>query len=790
MKGFGESIAPTAAISAILGSYPFSCGLLREILQNSDDAKATKQVFLLDHRTHRQRKLIHEQLGQAQGPALLAFNNALFNDEDWVALRSIHQSSKKTDTSKIGKYGVGFRSCYHITDTPQILSGDSLAVLDPHQYYFSDGGQKINICENHDRFADQLAAFNLNAISPDFCPGTFFDGTIVRLPLRRDASLSEISTKVLVPSEIKDLLEEFAREEIGIAMLFLAHISTIEIMEVDERGTHLIARATVSREPVLATDAVFAQATCSVVVEYGTDSTQDVQNWVLTHAQFAEDDCAKELSRRLNRDAMPGLEREKLNAAVSLATTSPLEARTDGRLFTYLPLPLTTNFPTHVHALFALTQARQNLRNASERGIVPGTADELLIEWNRVLFEVYIPRTWAAHIELLATTLKFPQDIFGAWPPTSQESSGGDSAYWNNIAVDVLRCIALSDSAVWPLCENFSSSAAFGTISDVLIASKSDLSFVPALRAAGLKVCIVPPTIQRLLQKKCPEARLLTPDTAHDELKKHVEQIGVLSSSCKQSILEYLVSTSDPALVIGIPVIPLASGEYIALILPLSTDIQHVLLTDEETSLFSRFDPHCIRITSLPVFARQMFKESYEDVKPLLPSHVARYVAQAVAAEANYTSWTDTFWEWAAKWPRWTELFPLISDQPLLRTSSGAVSTIGMMIFEYPPQDEYVVQVLIKCDIKFLYPSFPFMAKTLLRQHSIIQSPYSLPVLLNFIDTIGSQLTEEDKHVLLTHVLACCSANRNQLSTARRQKLRSLPIFPLLTSEVGCTSPH
>jgi sacsin len=43
-EGFGENVAPTAAIRAILGSYPFSIGLLREILQNSDDARATKQV--------------------------------------------------------------------------------------------------------------------------------------------------------------------------------------------------------------------------------------------------------------------------------------------------------------------------------------------------------------------------------------------------------------------------------------------------------------------------------------------------------------------------------------------------------------------------------------------------------------------------------------------------------------------------------------------------------------------------------------------------------------------------
>ena len=44
MEGFGENVAPIAAIRAILDSYPFSVGLLRELLQNSDDARASKQV--------------------------------------------------------------------------------------------------------------------------------------------------------------------------------------------------------------------------------------------------------------------------------------------------------------------------------------------------------------------------------------------------------------------------------------------------------------------------------------------------------------------------------------------------------------------------------------------------------------------------------------------------------------------------------------------------------------------------------------------------------------------------
>lgn len=41
---FGENVDPSAAIRAIITSYPFSVGILREFLQNSDDAGAKKQV--------------------------------------------------------------------------------------------------------------------------------------------------------------------------------------------------------------------------------------------------------------------------------------------------------------------------------------------------------------------------------------------------------------------------------------------------------------------------------------------------------------------------------------------------------------------------------------------------------------------------------------------------------------------------------------------------------------------------------------------------------------------------
>jgi hypothetical protein len=57
------------------------------------------QIFVLDSRTHRTDSLYHHDLADAQGPALLACNDALFSKTDWEAVQTIYESSKVTDTS-------------------------------------------------------------------------------------------------------------------------------------------------------------------------------------------------------------------------------------------------------------------------------------------------------------------------------------------------------------------------------------------------------------------------------------------------------------------------------------------------------------------------------------------------------------------------------------------------------------------------------------------------------------------------------------------------------------------
>ena len=50
-----------------------------------------------------------------QGPALYAYNNAMFTQEDWKGIRLVSDSIKVEDPMKVGRFGLGFKSVFHLT---------------------------------------------------------------------------------------------------------------------------------------------------------------------------------------------------------------------------------------------------------------------------------------------------------------------------------------------------------------------------------------------------------------------------------------------------------------------------------------------------------------------------------------------------------------------------------------------------------------------------------------------------------------------------------------------------
>ncbi|RKO91336.1 hypothetical protein BDK51DRAFT_28692, partial [Blyttiomyces helicus] len=150
---------PTKLFANVLNSYPSDPLLFSEMIQNSDDAGAKLQFFCLDTRPFPTDKVLHPRLKTFnEGPHLVAFNDEAFKPKDFVSLLSVGNSQKQEEAESIGKFGLG----YHMCDELAFLSGDHLAVLDPHARIISDEGRKFHIVhEGIDALAtDQLAPFH------------------------------------------------------------------------------------------------------------------------------------------------------------------------------------------------------------------------------------------------------------------------------------------------------------------------------------------------------------------------------------------------------------------------------------------------------------------------------------------------------------------------------------------------------------------------------------------------------------------------------------------------------
>ena len=87
----------------------------QEMIQNADDAGAKTVWFYVDERQHGTSNLPHPDLARFQGPALVAANDAPFTKEDWEGIRMLQQSIKAEDPFKVGRFGIGFNSVYHVT---------------------------------------------------------------------------------------------------------------------------------------------------------------------------------------------------------------------------------------------------------------------------------------------------------------------------------------------------------------------------------------------------------------------------------------------------------------------------------------------------------------------------------------------------------------------------------------------------------------------------------------------------------------------------------------------------
>lgn len=104
IREYGEGTRHLAFLGRL---YTDRTHFVFELLQNAEDAGATRILFsLFDDRLE------------------VAHDGRLFNERDVKGLCGIGEGTKTEDLTQIGKFGIGFKSVYAYTATPEIHSGE------------------------------------------------------------------------------------------------------------------------------------------------------------------------------------------------------------------------------------------------------------------------------------------------------------------------------------------------------------------------------------------------------------------------------------------------------------------------------------------------------------------------------------------------------------------------------------------------------------------------------------------------------------------------------------------
>ncbi len=161
-------------------------------------------------------------------------------DEHWDEILICNEDEKVVGSKQHDKHNASkFFSFFHITDFISILSGQQVAFVDPYERFthdversyiaYFDLKRDINVNDDSIQFKQLEKLFNQTTLSKT----RFFNGTIIRLPLRTQATTLGSSTNTNITSKcvfVKDLLvnaKDFMKEA-HLHILFSKNISSIQ----------------------------------------------------------------------------------------------------------------------------------------------------------------------------------------------------------------------------------------------------------------------------------------------------------------------------------------------------------------------------------------------------------------------------------------------------------------------------------------------------------------------------------------------------------------------------------
>ena len=445
---FGQQEALTCRIKNILRDYPFdkeNATVLKELIQNADDAKATKMCVILDKRTHGHKKVLSDRWTDLQGPALLVWNDADFTESDLKGIQRLGLGSKRDDFESIGQFGIGFNVVYHITDCPSFITGGkTLCIFDPHCRYAPGATPSLpgRRFDNLDEafwgnFSDLKSAYLRDPLPG--LPSELQGGSLFRFPLRHTAEL-------LIESEIADHMEIIdARNmeqtlhcwmpQVKESLIFLNHITHFSFYVVSrDQSCHkycykvLVSECDKSkRSECFQMANQFRQNKMPKLVTYclsitsKTSHTSSVSKdkWLVQQGVGDVEETGQDWSYSGSISPKHGL------AALFPTGNSTIFK---GKAFCFLPLPVNTNLPVHVKGQFVLSSSRRSLWLSNEKGDARKIWNEKLIKAissSYVRFLVIARQHFVQHTASKEADLISYYQLFPYWDICESQSHTG-----------------------------------------------------------------------------------------------------------------------------------------------------------------------------------------------------------------------------------------------------------------------------------------------------------------------------------------------------------------------------
>ena len=393
----------TTRLNRILREYK-DISVMQELLQNADDAGATEVAVYYDTRKHDSSNLLFPGMANSYGPALLFYNNAEFTEEDFENIRKIAGETKLNKPLKIGKYGIGFCSIYHITDVPSFVSGEKLMIFDPtlqclHAEIESVYNPGIMI-----KFYKHPLLSKSNQLNPymglcGFNPEQRFQGTLFRFPLR--SKKSEISEDVYTTEKIESMIYRL-KEDSSKLLMFLNCVRKISFYVVNDDNHNKYFEVTAKKELIFDDISLMTFTTCTfqneIIEEKWLVATDSQQLQIENEQKFA----IASVSVKLQAD----------NQSTKFHIDSVI-----GECFCFLPLHIETGLPVHVSGNFAVMTNRRGIWKADNDNYATKESN-----WNRMLMKTVV---FQAYISLLLYLKELQQNnnFYCLWPLKLKEDN-------------------------------------------------------------------------------------------------------------------------------------------------------------------------------------------------------------------------------------------------------------------------------------------------------------------------------------------------------------------------------